>query len=70
MQKYMDEAGQKGFVVWCNEDGKLAVMYGAGKIGPDTFADRMKWINDIRIAAQPAMAHFITSDGEKIIEIK
>ena len=69
MQKHMDNANQKGFMVWCNEDGNLAVMYGAGVVGQDNFTDHMQWLNKIRVIDQPAMVHFVTSDGEKVIEI-
>jgi hypothetical protein len=70
MQKHMDDANEKGFITWCNEDGKSAIIYGAGFVYQDDFTDFMTWLNNIRVKNDVALAHFMTDDGEKIIEIK
>ena len=70
MQKHMDAANKKGFMVWCNEDGQTAILYGAGMVDQNSFSGSMEWLNKIRTKGSPAMAHFLASDGEKIVEIK
>lgn len=70
MQKHMDEANEKGFIVWCNQDAKSAIVYGAGFVYQDNFTDCMTWLNNIRVKNDVALAHFIANDGERIIEIK
>ena len=70
VQKHMDEANEKGFIAWCNQDAKSAIIYGAGSVYQDNFTDCMTWLNNIRVKSDVALAHFIANDGEKIIEIK
>ena len=70
MQKHMDAANKKGFMVWCNEDGKLAILYGAGMVDQSSFAGAMTWLKDIRRPGQPVMAHFLSGDEERMLEIK
>lgn len=70
MQKHMDDANEKGFIAWCNEDGKSAIIYGAGFVYQDDFTNCMTWLNNIRVKNDVALAHIMTNDGEKTIEIK
>ena len=67
MQRHMDDANEKGFVVWCNQDSKSAVIYGAGSIYD--VADCLSWLYVIRVKNEPAVAHYAAADGEKVVEI-
>lgn len=69
-QERMDEASNRGFVVWCNKDAKSAIMYGAGNIYQDGFTDCMNWLKLIGIKGEPVMVHFESNDGDKLINIQ
>ncbi len=69
-QTRMDEASARGFVVWCNKDAKSAIMYGAGNIDQNTFADCMNWLKLIGIKGELILVHFEGKDGDKIITIQ
>ncbi|MEJ2568417.1 MAG: hypothetical protein P8Z50_06045 [candidate division WOR-3 bacterium] len=70
MQKHMDDANAKGFIVWCNQDANSAIIYGAGSVYQENFKDCMTWINNIRVGTDVTLAHLMTNEGEKLIEIK
>jgi len=69
-QKRIDEAKARGFLVWCNQDAKSAIMYGAGNIDQDTFSDCMNWLKLIGIPAEPVLVHFEGRDGDKLVTIQ
>ena len=69
-QQRMDEASDRGFIVWCNKDAKSAIVYGAGNIYQDKFTDCMNWLKLIGIKGETVMVHFEGNDGDKLINIQ
>lgn len=69
-QQRMDEASDRGFIVWCNKDARSAVMYGAGSVYQNNFTDCMDWLKRIGIKGEVVLIHFEGADGEKIINIQ
>ncbi len=69
-QQRMDEAGARGFVVWCNKDARSAIMYGAGNIDQGGFTDCMNWLKLIGVKGEPVLTHFAGNDGDKLVNIQ
>lgn len=69
-QQRMDEASDRGFIVWCNKDAKSAIMYGAGNIYQDKFTDCMNWLKRVGIQGETVMVHVEGQDGDKLINIQ
>ncbi len=70
VQQHMDEANERGFIAWCNQDAKSAIIYGAGLVSPDGFADCMTWLRRIRIESDVALVHLMANDGDKVLVIQ
>ncbi|MBN2345531.1 MAG: hypothetical protein JXO51_04010 [Candidatus Aminicenantes bacterium] len=69
-QQRMDEASDRGFVVWCNKDARSAIMYGAGNVHQEVFSDCMNWLKGIGIKGEIVMVHFEGQEGDKLINIQ
>jgi len=66
----MDEAKRREFVVWCNQDAKSAILYGAGNVEQMNFTDIMNWLKFIGVKGEPVLVHFEGSEGDKLITIQ
>lgn len=69
-QQRMNEASDRGFIVWCNKDAKSAILYGAGNIYQDGFTGCMNWLKLIGMKGETVMIHFEGNDGDKLINIQ
>ena len=69
-QQRMDEASDRGFIVWCNKDAKSAIIYGAGDVYQDKFVDCMAWLKTIGVKGETVIVHLEGTDGEKLINIE
>ncbi len=69
VQEILDEANQRQFTVMAHTSPTGAVIYGAGIVDEETFADTMIWLRKITIHGQKGQARWAPPNSvEKNIE--
>ncbi len=59
IQRAGDEASQRGFSIWGNTDATSAILYGAGLVEVDDFADTIIWLRAITECSKEGTAHLM-----------